>query len=778
MTEGRKIWLQALPCDRLLCIRLTFDSFALFVSSHFEGHSLLFLESMRKAANTNSVNMRDLLSQPLGHIPAAVHALLRRTHELDQKELESIALEAGLAVLRAEEAASQGAPDTVAACLRLLNDAMATSDEVLQSVIDALVANGPVLQSSVPVLFRTVILQSRFPPSHDAVAELLLFVANLCDAAETKESTGELCMEGLQKLMTDATKAERSFAERMKAPKRPRDADSEDPSSTYQTTRAAATALINAVKQSKTNKLRIRDWRFVGRALAVTCDFFLQLQCCELLFRVSRVDKGLLESLALSEDLPRAIVDMIKKLPADATLLTAMTGVIENYNASFRPDKNVLGFDVLRVMVGETPICNTLTGVFFAPCFVVIMLNNSADNVTIEYEQLRSIHLLPDFHVQLLLDSIPFKILPLLQGKKDPAVVLQLAGPDQLQRFKDAPLRSWICERRDAFRASKAAGARSAPQTEPLAPGSVQPPITKAKTEDLETPKRPRSASLTLPLPNQRAALGPAAARLPSEFDLPAANTSVRVAAGTSVEPPAAASTVDNSSAKSKKKLRTEGAPMLKSFMSPPDVKPAAAAQPGLNSSAGGELSAARGSLADVISGMMARGDDEELSAVLNQLSAAVEAKKEKRKAEVTSSINEALHDAQLRVDATKVEMQTQRQHFASAQEQRINECKSAHEAVMSQVVDEVGSLNESLSKVGEAHRAVKEQLSMIGLEAYQAIESSRLEEAQVLQGIKEFVEGEVLNLEAALGQHARLGSGSALDSIASALVDNRLSEL
>ena len=121
----------------------------------------------------NSVNMRDVLSQPLAQIPASVHALLRRPDDLDPVELQSIVDEAGLAVLKAEEAASMSMFDTVGACFRLVNEAMLASAEVATAMISALRANRPAMETSIPALFRTIVVGRSIPRTDDALVEFL-----------------------------------------------------------------------------------------------------------------------------------------------------------------------------------------------------------------------------------------------------------------------------------------------------------------------------------------------------------------------------------------------------------------------------------------------------------------------------------------------------------------------------------------------------------------------------------------------------------------------------
>ncbi|RNC33572.1 hypothetical protein TcCL_Unassigned03717, partial [Trypanosoma cruzi] len=252
---------------------------------------------------------------------------------LDDVEVQSIFKEASFILLRAEEALASREADAFCVLFKLFSEGLAHSAASFGKGIATFGENGALLQT-LRDIFRVAVEQRAFPLQCPAVIELVQVVGSLCDGSCIKDTCGALFMEGLVYMLDDMYR--RSI---------------EEAHAGFLAQRAAATALINLVKGSKQNKQRITSWDFLADCCALSVDVFFQLQCIELLFRLSRHNKSLLPHIC-SRLRPQVLED-IRQLPNDSTLLTKMVELLHNINAG---REDILLFPLSRADVAHTTI--------------------------------------------------------------------------------------------------------------------------------------------------------------------------------------------------------------------------------------------------------------------------------------------------------------------------------------------------------------------------------------------------------------------------------------
>ncbi|CBZ27798.1 conserved hypothetical protein [Leishmania mexicana MHOM/GT/2001/U1103] len=409
---------------------------------------------MPRQPTKNRINMHDIVEQPLTAIPDAVDAVLRRPEPLDELEVQSIFFESSYILLRAEEALSAKDGNAFCALFKIFSEGFAHSEASFEEGIRTMVENESLLQT-MHAIFKVVVEQEALPLHSAGTVELIQVLSSLCDGAALKDRCGALFMRGfakvLQRVYSNTEEARRHF----------------------HVQRGTATALINLVKGSKQNKQRLASWKFVADCCAASVDVFFQLQCVELLFRVSRQNKDVFSHLGGS--LPPATIEELRALPNDGTLLSRMTLLIEHLNEG---RAQVLRYPLKEVVAAETTLTSS-TNAYFTPNYVIVMVTAAnADNITIPYRIIRSITLGRDGRVIVRLEEFPVKLELLLSHTTGMDTVTFYMAQEELATFKQSTVRQWIVE---ALQVRKEEQRHHRPPQAPRSPDSMVKPAEKAE---------------------------------------------------------------------------------------------------------------------------------------------------------------------------------------------------------------------------------------------------------------------------------------------------------
>ncbi|CAC9495074.1 conserved hypothetical protein [Leishmania infantum JPCM5] len=421
---------------------------------------------MPRQPTKNRINMHDIVEQPLSAIPDAVDAVLRRPEPLDELEVQSIFFESSYILLRAEEALSAKDGNAFCALFKIFSEGFAHSEASFEEGIRTMVQNESLLQT-MHAIFKVVVEQEALPLHSAGTVELIHVLSSLFDGAALKEKCGAVFMRGfakvLQRVYSNAEEARRHF----------------------HLQRGTATALINLVKGSKQNKQRLASWKFVADCCAASVDVFFQLQCVELLFRVSRQNKDVFSHLGGS--LPPATIEELRALPNDGTLLSRMTLLIEHLNEG---RAQVLRYPLKEVVAAETTLTSS-TNAYFTPNYVIVMVTAAnADNITIPYRIIRSITLGRDGRVIVRLEEFPVKLELLLSHTTGMDTVTFYMAQEDLATFKQSPVRQWIVE---------ALQVRKEEQHHHRPPQATRSPDSMAKPAEKTEPAAHESLSSTTP---------------------------------------------------------------------------------------------------------------------------------------------------------------------------------------------------------------------------------------------------------------------------------------
>jgi hypothetical protein len=361
------------------------------------------------------VNVSDVLDQPLAALGAAINALRSRPHPLAPSEAAGIAREAPQLLRRAKEAIEVGRGHAVVpAAVALLLDGTTFSNEIEAKIVSNVGQNKKAMDALDACFAFAVEGKAVDVAAQIDVVELLQYFT---EAAETKEECGERFMVRLARVF-------------------------EEPQVHFALHRVLCTNLIGLVKCSKDNKLRLPSYSPVVKALLTTTDYFLQLQCTEVLYRVSRQHPLLLEKV--KDELPAMLFDGIRSLPNNGDLFTRMSSLVADWNRTREP-RLILDFGVSNVDAGGKKLTGATT-VFFSPkILIVIIENTSADNVSIEYTTIRSLRFRPGAGLVIRLREPPAAIadrLTIGEDGKD-SITLNFV-PAAVEDFKRSNIQKWI----------------------------------------------------------------------------------------------------------------------------------------------------------------------------------------------------------------------------------------------------------------------------------------------------------------------------------------------
>lgn len=382
----------------------------------------------------NRINMHDIIAQPLGAVADAVNSVLRRPEKIDDGEVQSLFRETSFLLLRVEEALSIHNEEAGSALILLLLEGLTHSDESLQLGLTTFSVENELL-SFLQSICKLVFQDGALPIQSPGAADIAQVVCTLSESEVLKEKCGELFFDDLVGVLS------RLY---------------ENPSvanTHVQTQRSVTAALINLVKGSAKNKQRRTDWLFLLSCLTRTVDVFFQLQCIELLYRMSRKNHAIIANLMEEqEEWPSStsssnmgeILRYLDELPNDQNLLSHMLDAVQRINEG-RSD--VLSFSLLSVTAGGTVI-GTSSLSFFTPYFFVVLLTSSnADNISVPYSTIRSVTISKDARVFFRLQEFPPSLEPFLHHTAPDmdSIVLSMTS-STLGELKASSVRRWIIE--------------------------------------------------------------------------------------------------------------------------------------------------------------------------------------------------------------------------------------------------------------------------------------------------------------------------------------------
>lgn len=375
----------------------------------------------------NRINLHDIVSQPLEAVPDAVNAVLRRPEVLDDIEVQSLFHETSYILLRTEESFSLGHSDAASALIHLLLEGLTHSEKALDvgltafSLLEDLLSN---LQS----IFHLTFKDHMVPVSSAAAVDLAQIVALLSDSESLKDRCGDLFLSGLVSTLQDLY---------------------DEPAAArthFQVQRNIAAALINLIKGSSANKKRLPQWAFLIPCLQMSVDVFFQLQCVEILYRVSRRQKHYITDLIDAQkkqgnDSLASLLVSLDALPNDESLLEGMMGLVRSLQQN-RSD--MIPIDVNQVLTNET-IVSEATRVMFTPCyFVVLLLSASADHITVPFLNIRSVSIAKNGRVSFKLSEFYREAEDGSSTAEEVETVTLLLNNDQLTVLKASSVRPWI----------------------------------------------------------------------------------------------------------------------------------------------------------------------------------------------------------------------------------------------------------------------------------------------------------------------------------------------
>ena len=241
--------------------------------------------------------------------------------------------------------------------------------------------------------------------------------------------------------------------------------------------RAAASTLICLLSGSKGNKKLVGgSCEHIANALTRSSDFFFQVQCAEILFRIHTHNAAVLAQASI----PAQLLDGIRRLPNDVNLFAEMQRAVQAFNTSSkRPD--MMSYDVLGVVWGPVDVCGGTT-LHFSKSALMFFLSPKdthivGDQVTILFSQIRSVKIAKDHKLCIKLQYPPDRLQQLVHPQVDDAVdSLEFAVTQRtLSELMSSPVHNWILESKKA---------RNQPAERPTAAAAAKLPVKRPRAAD------------------------------------------------------------------------------------------------------------------------------------------------------------------------------------------------------------------------------------------------------------------------------------------------------
>ncbi|KAG5488109.1 hypothetical protein LSCM1_08174 [Leishmania martiniquensis] len=295
----------------------------------------------------------------------------------------------------------------------------------------------------------------------------------------------------------------------------------------YRVHRNCCSALISLLRGSQANKNRFGpECATIAACLDASSDFFFQMQCVEVLYRLYKhchtflthaaapgasasLCPSSINAMASGVSINPYLLRGIEELPNDSTLLICIHQLLDNYNRDVHPDK-ILTFAVLHIDVaGATVACATT--LYFSPLLLLVPLWGTGSSsssgggggyLTIPYEHVRSVKLTKEHKLELRLSVIPAKLSHVMSLTENGMDRLHVSLTRTTMRdLRTSVVHEWVAERK-----------RTAPRR-------VMPPVPPpCQTEAERGGQAPPTTASTSPAPpslSQASSRAESTARLP-----------------------------------------------------------------------------------------------------------------------------------------------------------------------------------------------------------------------------------------------------------------------
>ena len=239
--------------------------------------------------------------------------------------------------------------------------------------------------------------------------------------------------------------------------------DTEMHADDYRVHRNCCSALISLLRGSQANKMRFGpECAVIAACLEDSSDFFFQMQCVEVLYRLYKHKSCYLTDLPVASTsstataAPRGagispfLLRGIEELPNDSTLLLSIHQLLDSYNRDAHPDR-IVAFPVLHMEVDGVEVSRATT-MYFSPLLLVVLLpgGSTGSYLTIPYEHVRSVKLSKDHKLELRLYVIPAKlacVMSLKEGEGRDKLLVSMTRAT-MQELRTSVVHQWVAERK------------------------------------------------------------------------------------------------------------------------------------------------------------------------------------------------------------------------------------------------------------------------------------------------------------------------------------------
>lgn len=661
----------------------------------------------------NLKNVSALLQKSLIEIEGAVRNTLKNGGEISRDESRAVVDGVHLIIDKAMEAMRNGNYSALGCTLFLVSQAM----EHYHAELTEKLWGVPAHASNLLELFRSVVMKNP-QGSTEAQIELLSLFEIAGESVQHKDRMGEVLMGDLMSIFAGL--------------------HMETPPRSFVVKRLFATLLLSLVKQSRDNKARVSSLQFCGTALQDSTDFFFQMQCVELIFRVTRVHRHTLKSAGL----PRSLEAGIEKLPNDPTLVEKLVFALEQYHATLSPPR-LYTYPVIRADAGNEILHKDVRSFFTPTMMLVFDPDFSGMNLTVDYSTVRSVRITRDNKIVIRVHTAPPGTEKAVNPDDDERGNITLHMNTQtIADIKQSDVNRWITEAIKKAKHTKP----SAPAHQP-APTAVAAPAPAAPVgapqAAVAMPNIDFSRPVAAPVAVAPSSISPKASKAKN----PGSAEKRKAQAATAAPPNSITELAGNVAGGSAKKRKVEDFSARV-----PDLSHLAPTALRFDEEIARPRPAERArNAAPNLSQLSTDSQDVSVEEMLSQLKHVISDKVHQRRTLTRQEVNDTLMCIQQHIDAFKEQSRRDRDAYEQVARQEFEMIQKAETAVRDRISATVVQLNAGLQEVQSIGQVIREKAAQLGSEIDSSGGFVKSKEDELLLQVKTSVETEMQGIHEAL---------------------------
>lgn len=216
----------------------------------------------------------------------------------------------------------------------------------------------------------------------------------------------------------------------------------------YEINRSCASLVIELMHGSPANKNRLSFLasKGLGNCIHKTGDYYFQMQCVEVLFRLHLHNPSVF--LEQNTSLGGTLRDSIGQLQNDVHLLSQIRRLLDAFNSQ-QSSIRIHQIEAVHLVAAGSEVNGNVSMQFSRSLLVIILSDAPGNHVTIPYEHIRSVKLSKDNRLGIRLHVIPEKLSLIMSLEKEGGDMIHaLLTSAALNQLRCNRIHQWILDRK------------------------------------------------------------------------------------------------------------------------------------------------------------------------------------------------------------------------------------------------------------------------------------------------------------------------------------------